>query len=47
MSDLGWDPLDVGGIEQALHLGNMTLRWVRMVRVEKHSPHLVWAALTK
>ncbi len=27
---LGWDPLDVGGLEQSLH---MTLLWVRMVRV--------------
>lgn len=44
---LGWQPLDVGGLEQALHLEHMTLLWVRMVRVYGHSPHLVWAALTR
>ncbi len=44
---LGWDPLDVGGIEQALHLEHMTLLWVRMVRAGGHSPHMVWAVLTR
>jgi len=41
--ELGWEPLDVGGLEQALHLEPMTLLWVRMVRVSGHSPHMVWA----
>jgi predicted dinucleotide-binding enzyme len=45
IAELGWEPLDVGGLEQALHLEHMTLLWVRMVRVGGHSPHLVWAAL--
>jgi hypothetical protein len=45
--DLGWDPLDVGGLEQALHLEHMTLLWVRMVRMNGASPHLVWAALRR
>jgi hypothetical protein len=36
--ELGWQPLDVGGLEQALHLEHMTLLWVRMVRVNGHSP---------
>lgn len=44
---LGWEPVDVGGLEQALHLEHMTLLWVRMVRVNGASPHLVWAALTR
>ena len=44
---LGWEPLDVGGLEQALHLEHMTLLWVRMVRVKGHSPNLVWAALRR
>ncbi|QSI75654.1 NADPH-dependent F420 reductase [Niveibacterium microcysteis] len=44
---LGWDPLDVGGLEQALHLEHMTLLWVRMVRVEGHSPNMVWAQLKR
>ncbi len=44
---LGWEPLDVGGLEQALHLEHMTLLWVRMVRVNNHSPNMVWAMLTR
>jgi 8-hydroxy-5-deazaflavin:NADPH oxidoreductase len=44
---LGWKPLDVGGLEQALHLEHMTLLWVRMVRVNGHSPNMVWAVLTR
>jgi predicted dinucleotide-binding enzyme len=47
IGELGWEPLDVGGIEQALHLEHMTLLWVRYVRVERHSPNLVWAALRR
>jgi 8-hydroxy-5-deazaflavin:NADPH oxidoreductase len=47
IADLGWDPLDVGGLEQALHLEHMTLLWVRMVRAKGHSPGIVWAALRR
>jgi hypothetical protein len=47
IAQLGWQPLDVGGIEQALHLEHMTLMWVRMVRVNGHSPHFVWAMLER
>ena len=47
IAQLGWDPVDVGGLEQALHLEHMTLLWVRMVRVNGASPHLVWARLTR
>jgi hypothetical protein len=43
----GFEPLDVGGLVQALHLEHMTLLWVRMVRVGGHSPNLVWAALRR
>jgi hypothetical protein len=45
IAQLGWEPLDVGGLEQALHLEHMTLLWVRMVRVNGASPHMVWARL--
>ena len=45
--DCGFEPLDVGGLVQALHLEHMTLLWVRMVRANAHSPHLVWAALQR
>lgn len=44
---LGWEPLDVGGLEQALHLEHMTLMWVRMVRANGHSANLVWARLKR
>lgn len=47
IAELGWEPLDVGGLEQALHLEHMTLLWVRMVRVNGASPHIVWAALRR
>ena len=47
IEDLGWEPIDVGGLEQALHLEHMTLLWVRMVRGKGHSPNLVWAALRR
>lgn len=47
IADLGWEPVDVGGLAQALHLEHMTLLWVRMVRVNKASPNLVWAALRR
>jgi predicted dinucleotide-binding enzyme len=45
LSRLGWEPLDVGGAAQALHLEHLTLLWVRMVRMGGHSPHTVWARL--
>ncbi len=47
VTKLGWEPLDVGGIEQALHLEHMTLLWIRMVRVKGGSPNIVWAALKR
>ncbi|MEZ4295021.1 MAG: NADPH-dependent F420 reductase [Polyangiaceae bacterium] len=47
ITDCGFEPLDVGGLVQALHLEHMTLLWVRMVRVQGHSPRLVWGALRK
>lgn len=47
VKDCGFEPLDVGGLVQALHLEHMTLMWVRMVRVGGRSPHLVWAALQR
>jgi predicted dinucleotide-binding enzyme len=43
----GFEPVDVGGLVQALHLEHMTLLWVRMVRMGGHSPNLVWGALRR
>jgi hypothetical protein len=47
LAQMGWEPLDVGGAEQALHLEHMTLLWVRMVRMGGRSPRTVWAMLTR
>jgi predicted dinucleotide-binding enzyme len=47
LAQLGWEPLDVGGGEQALHLEHLTLLWVRMVRLGGRSPHTAWAVLTR
>ncbi|WJR76614.1 hypothetical protein [Bradyrhizobium sp. NP1] len=47
IEQLGWRPYDVGGLEQALHLEHMTMLWVRMVRVNGHSPDFVWAVLER
>jgi 8-hydroxy-5-deazaflavin:NADPH oxidoreductase len=47
IAQLGWEPVDVGGLAQALHLEHMTLLWVRMVRVNGASPHTVWARLRR
>jgi 8-hydroxy-5-deazaflavin:NADPH oxidoreductase len=47
IAELGWEPLDVGGIEQALHLEHMTLLWVRYIRAGRRAPGLVWAVLQR
>jgi len=46
-SDLGFQPVDTGGLDQALHLEHFTLLWVKMARRDKHSPNFVWALLEK
>lgn len=45
LSQLGWEPLDVGPLAAAVDLEHMTLLWVRLVRALGHPPRLVWAAL--
>ncbi len=47
IEDVGFEPLDVGGLVQALHLEHMTLLWVRHVRAGKNPPGLVFAALRR
>ncbi len=46
LAQMGWEPLDVGGAEQALHLEHLTLLWVRMVRMGGNSPRTKWALVT-
>ena len=47
ISSLDWEPLDVGILKQALHLEHMTLMWVRMIRMGKKNPNLVWGAMRR
>lgn len=46
-NNLGFDGLDVGKLDQALHLEHMTLLWVKMARRDGHHPNFVWAYLEK
>jgi len=46
-SDLGFQPVDTGGLDKALHLEHFTLLWVKMARRDKRSPNFVWALLEK
>lgn len=45
--EMGWEPVDTGQLDQALHLEHMTLLWVKMVRAQGHPSGLVWAALRR
>lgn len=47
LEHLGFFPKDSGALSQSLHLEHMTLLWVKMVRVNGHTPHFVWACLEK
>lgn len=47
ITDLGFETLDTGNLDQALHLEHMTLLWVKMVRRDGHHPNFVWAYLEK
>lgn len=47
IASLGWEPLDVGILKQALHLEHMTLMWVRMIRMGRQNPNLVWGAMRR
>ena len=46
-TDMGYETLDIGKLDQALHLEHMTLLWVKMVRRDGHHPNFVWAKLEK
>ncbi|HLP64794.1 NADPH-dependent F420 reductase [Flavobacterium sp.] len=47
ITDLGFETLDTGLLDQALHLEHLTLLWVKMVRKNGHHPNFVWAYLEK
>ncbi|WP_299224882.1 NADPH-dependent F420 reductase [uncultured Psychroserpens sp.] len=46
-ADLGFETLDTGNLNQALHLEHMTLLWVKMVRRDGHHPNFTWAMLER
>lgn len=46
-TDMGYETLDTGKLDQALHLEHMTLLWVKMARRDGHHPNFVWAKLEK
>ncbi len=46
-NDLGFEAVDTGPLDQALHLEHMTLLWVKMARRDKHHPHFVWGYMEK
>ncbi|CAM1343448.1 NADPH-dependent F420 reductase [Tenacibaculum amylolyticum] len=45
--DLGFQALDTGTLDLALHLEHLTLLWVKMVRRDGHHPNFTWAYLEK
>ena len=47
IEEMGYFPKDTGNLSQALHLEHMTLLWVKMVRMNGHTPNFVWAYLEK
>jgi len=47
ITDVGFEPLDVGGLAQELNLEDMTLLWVRMVRAQGHFPNRSGTALRR
>ena len=46
-TDMGYETLDTGKLDQALHLEHMTLLWVKMARRDGHHPNFAWAYLEK
>jgi 8-hydroxy-5-deazaflavin:NADPH oxidoreductase len=46
-TDMGFETLDTGKLDQALHLEHITLLWVKMARRDKHHPNFAWAYLEK
>ena len=47
VEEMGFEILDTGKLDQALHLEHMTLLWIKMVRRDGHNPNMVWAMLKK
>lgn len=46
-TELGWEPVVVGGIHLARCLESLALLWVHMARVQKRGPDFTWAMLRR
>jgi 8-hydroxy-5-deazaflavin:NADPH oxidoreductase len=44
---MGWQPLDTGGISMSLHLEHMTLLWIKMARMQGRGSNFVWSMLER
>lgn len=44
---MGWDPVDTGGLGMSLHLEHMTLLWIKMARMQGWGSSFVWAMLRR
>lgn len=44
---IGFETVDTGSLDQALHLEHLTLLWVKMVRRDGHHPNFVWSYLER
>lgn len=47
IAQLGWEPVDTGGLSQSLHLEHMTLLWIKMARVQGQGSDFVWGKMTR
>jgi predicted dinucleotide-binding enzyme len=47
IAQCGFEPFDVGGLVQALHLEHMTLLWVRLARAQGQGSGFVWSLLRR
>lgn len=45
--DLGWNPIDTGGINNSLHLEHLALLWIKMGRIQGKGANFVWAILER
>lgn len=46
LAEIDWEPVDVGGAAEAVHLEHMTLLWIKMVGVRK-VPNFVWSMVSR
>ena len=47
LQELGWEPVDCGGLDTALQLEHMTLLWIKMARLRGDGSRFTWARLRR